>query len=470
MSAGARLSWPGARRLCIVGAGVLAGHAAFAASPDCPPRTFRWQEDCGELAHSDATLGWRRLRGIPLGREGSVWLTLGGEYRFRVETLEDPSFDLRGASYTARDHRWFAHADLHLAAGPRLFVQLSAAADDGRKPAARPFDHSAVDLAQVFVDLPLTTADKHFLLRLGRQELDLHGNRLVSTREAANLRRAFDAALATFASKRVSALGFAGRPVRNAAGAFDDRADEHERFAGASIEFLLQPGAATTDTLSVFYFDRTRPRAVFQDASGRERRHTLGARFVHGTATSDLALQAAYQRGAIANKRVRAHGLAGDLGWRPIDWRLKLRFGVSFGYASGDRTSGDDAVGTFDVIYPNLGYFTDAPLFYPGNTVDVQPNVTLALSTVLTVQTGCDFIHRVESTDAVYEPPGIPLVRGEGAGGDSAATLCFGKATWRPLANLEVIASYVHGQPEDVLRGAGGAATDYWLAQLALKL
>jgi hypothetical protein len=436
---------------------------------DCPPRTFRWQEDCGELARSDTALGLRRLRGIPLGREGSAWLTLGGEYRFRVETLEDPSFDLRGASYTARDHRWFAHADLHLAAGARLFVQLSAAADDGRKPAPRAFDQSALDLAQVFVDLPLTTADKHFLLRLGRQELDLHGNRLVSTREAANLRRAFDAALASFASGRVSALGFVGRPVRNAGGGFDDRADEQERFAGASIEVAWQQRSAT-DTFALFYFDRARPRAVFQDASGSERRYTLGARFVRGSATSDLALQAAYQRGDLANKHVRAHGFAGDLGWRPIDWRLKPRFGVTFGYASGDRTSGDDAVGTFDVIYPNLGYFTDAPLFYPGNTVDMQPNVTLALSTVLTVQTGCDFIHRVESTDAVYEPPGIPLVRGDGAGGHAAATLCFGKAIWRPLANLELIASYVHGQPEDVLRSAGGATTDYWLAQLALKL
>jgi Alginate export len=469
MSAGVRLSWRASRHLSIVCLGMLAGQVVRAAPLDCPPRAFRWQEDCSELALSDATHGWRRLRGIPLDQDHSAWLTLGGEYRFRIETLHDPSFGLRGASYTARDHRWFAHADLHLAAAPRVFVQLSAAADEGRKPAARSFDQSAVDVAQAFVDLPLAAADSRLLLRLGRQELDLHGNRLVSTREAANLRRAFDAALVTFATKRVSVLGFAGRPVRNAGGAFDDRADEHERFAGASIEFAVQP-EATTDRFSLFYFDRTRPRAVFQDASGRERRHTLGARFVRGSATSDLALQAAYQQGDLANKHVRAHGFAGDFGWRPIDWPLKLRFGVTFGYASGDRTSGDHAVGTFDVIYPNLGYFTDAPLFYPGNTVDMQPNVTLALSKVLTVQTGCDFIHRVESADAVYEPPGIPLVRGDGAEGHAAATLCFGKATWRPLANLELIASYVHGQPEDVLRGAGGAATDYWLAQLALKL
>jgi hypothetical protein len=459
LAAGASIAWLGSLASCSLQAAAL----------DCPPRPFRWQEDCAAIAQSDAALGWRRLRGIPLGREDSAWLTLGGEYRFRVETLEDPSFGLRGETYTARDHRWFAHADLHGTAGARLFVQLSAAADDGRKPAARPFDRSAVDLAQVFVDLPLTTGDNRLLLRLGRQELDLHGNRLVSTREAANLRRAFDMGLASFTRGHLSALGFVGRPVRNDAGAFDDQADDDERFGGASLD-LASPRANATDTFTLFYFDRTRPRAVFQDAIGRERRRTYGIRFTRASTTSDVALQAAYQNGDVASKRAEAWGLGGDVGWRPAGWALQPRFGASFGYASGDRAAGDDIVGTFDVIYPNLGYFTDAPVFYPGNTADVQPNVSVRLMTSLTLQTGCDFIYRLETTDAIYEPPGIPLVRGDGTGNHAAATLCFGKALWRPTPNVELTAAYVHARPESVLRVAGGKASDYALAQLAFRL
>jgi hypothetical protein len=449
--------------------GILAACPLSAAELDCPPRPFRWQEDCSAIARSDTALGWRRLRGIPLGREPSNWLTLGGEYRFRVETLDDPSFGLRGETYTARDHRWFAHVDLHSAAGPRLFVQLSAAADDGRKPAPRPFDQSAVDLAQAFADLPLTAGDNQLLLRLGRQELDLLGNRLVSTREAANLRRAFDLALATFARGNLRALGFFGRPVRNNEGAFDDRTDDDERFGGASLE-LASPGVSGTPAFTLFYFDRTRPRAVFQDAVGPERRRTYGVRFARTSAAWDVALQAAYQSGEVDTKRVRAHGFAGDVGWRPAGWAVQPRFGVSLGYASGDRAAGDDEVGTFDVIYPNLSFFTDAPVFYPGNTAYLQPNVSAQASTALTVQTGCDFIFRLESTDAIYEPPGIPLVRGDGTGEHAAATLCFGKAIWRPTPNVELAATYVRAEPESVLRDAGGEATDYWLAQLAFKL
>jgi hypothetical protein len=149
---------------------------------------------------------------------------------------------------------------------------------------------------------------------------------------------------------------------------------------------------------------------------------------------------------------------------------MQPRFGLSFGYASGDRTAEDDTVGTFDVIYPNLSYFTDAPVFYPGNTADLQPNVSAPVSKSLTLQSGCDFIYRLESTDAIYEPPGIPLVRGDGTGGHAVSTLCFGKASWRPTTRVELTASYVHAQPDNVLRGAGGSSTDYWLAQLALKL
>jgi Alginate export len=181
-------------------------------------------------------------------------------------------------------------------------------------------------------------------------------------------------------------------------------------------------------------------------------------------------LQAAYQNGQVGPKRVRAFGFAGDVGWRPAGWELQPRFGVSFGYASGDCTVGDDTVGTFDVIYPNLGYFTDAPVFYPGNTMDVQPNVSANPGAGVTLQAGCDFIRRLEPTDAVYEPPGIPLVRGDGTGEHAAATLCFGKAIWRPTPRLEVTAAYVRARPDKVLRSAGGTSTDYLLAQVDWKL
>jgi hypothetical protein len=94
----------------------------------------------------------------------------------------------------------------------RAFVQVAAATDAGRHPAERPFDRTRPDIAQAFVDIPLS---KGVVLRVGRQELDSGGNRLIAVREAANVRLAFDMAhlAASFARGQYSRLGLfdAGR-------------------------------------------------------------------------------------------------------------------------------------------------------------------------------------------------------------------------------------------------------------------
>jgi len=394
----------------------------------------------------------------------------GGEYRLRVESLDEPTFGLRDVeNYTAIGQRLFVHADLAGASGPRLFTQLSLAREHGREPRARPFDRSRIDIAQLFADWRLTSNAGVLLLRLGRQELDLYGNRLVSVREGANLRRAFDLAFASYVHEHVLISTFVGRPVRNREGVFDDEGDRHERFAGGSLAFSAAE-ADETKYLGLFYFDRDRELASYADASGHERRHTFGVRFASRGSRYDAALQAAYQFGEIDSQPIRAYAVAGDFGMRQGSWPLQPRLGVSFGSASGDRAIGDRRLGTFDVIYPNLGYFTDAPLIYPGNTRDVQPNVTAHLSAAATLQTGCDFIFRNERDDAIYDQPGIALVQRDQVDGARAATLCYVKARWQPARWIELTTSFVHGRADTVLRAAGARSADYWLAQVGLRM
>ena len=65
---------------------------------------FRWEEDCSKLRSESAPLSaLDRLRFIPLNRAGSVWLTLGAQYRFKTEYLDEPDYGLRSADqpYTA---------------------------------------------------------------------------------------------------------------------------------------------------------------------------------------------------------------------------------------------------------------------------------------------------------------------------------------------------------------------------------
>ena len=78
--------------------------------------------------------------------------------------------------------------------------------------------------------------DASTVLRVGRQELDSGGNRLISVREAGNLRLAFDMAHLESQFAGFDWVAFYGRPVLNQAGAFDDDGSRTERFFGGCVQ------------------------------------------------------------------------------------------------------------------------------------------------------------------------------------------------------------------------------------------
>ena len=386
-----------------------------------------------------------------------VSLVWGGEYRLKIESIDAPDFDLRPSdeSYTAVGHRGLFSADLHTGTSLRAFVQVGAAADSGRKPAERSFDRSRLDVTQAFFDVTLPHATT---LRIGRQVLDAGGNRLISTREAANLRLAFDMVHGETKLGTTSVTAFYGRPVFNERAAFDDRRNPAEKFMGA---WLLRPlGAAkSAPVVNVFFLSRDRVRATYQEGAASDHRRTIGARINATSPQWDYAAQAAYQYGSFGADAIRAYGFAGDVGWHP-QVRFTPRIGMSFGYASADRRR-DESLGTFDVIYPNLGYFTDAPVYYPGNTADLQPNIAVNVNRSWRLRTGCDVVMRISKNDAVYGPPGVPLIAGSGAGPSFVAALSYARAEWTAEPHVSVTLSFVHGSTGSLIRDAGGKDFNY---------
>jgi hypothetical protein len=448
--------------LKVVAGFIVCVHSGEAAD-SCAVRQFRWEEDCRSL-RGQTLSGLDQLRYIPL--TGSVWLTLGGEYRLRSESLDAPNFGIRASdkAFTDIGQRWLAHADLRTTSGVRAFMQLSAAADAGRKPAERPFDRSHADFAQAFVDLPLPVFNST-VLRVGRQELDAGGNRLIATRDAANLRLAFDMAHVETRIGGVSAVGFYGRPVLNRINSFDDRGNPGETFYGGWID---GPWPGTGSTLNLFFFARDRNVASYEQGTAADHRRTIGTRYSGKTSMWDFALQAAHQFGDFGTARIDASGVAGDVGWHPHVWG-QPRIALSFGAASGDGRPTDKTLGTFDVLYPNLGYFTDAPVYYPGNTADLQPNVSLSLAPRLSLRGGSDFVFRMSTRDAVYAPPGIPLIRGNGTGPSFVVAFGYMRAEWTINPHVQISISAVHGFTGSLVDRAGGRDFNYGALTLDLK-
>jgi hypothetical protein len=464
-----------AQRFCmfLIAYMLLAGQvSASEPQPEdaCAVKFYRWMEDCRDLAQRrDHLEGFDRLRYLPLNEAGDVWLTLGGEYRLKTEEQSAPSFGLRKTpNYTAVGQRFLAQADLRTEDRTRVFLQLSDATDYGRRPSERSFDRSTIDLAQGFVDLPLPLLPFSSWMRIGRQELDLGGNRLVSTREVANLRRAFNMVRIEFKADDTDVAMFDGRPVANFPGSFDDRSVSGEEFWGINIHTTLAPRIGAVG-LDLFYLGRRRPSAVFQDGVGRETRHTYGSRVSGAVDALDFDVQGSLQAGSFAdNEAIRAWGIVGDVGYSWIKERWEPRFGVSFRVASGDKSPVDGTLGTFDAIYPILSYFTDAPLFYPGNLWDLQPNVSVTPAAGVRFKAGVDMIYRLSKQDAVYEPPGVPLIRGTGQGPAFVSAISYGKLSWRANEHVDVVISYVHAYAGSLIRSAGGRDSDYSLAQMDL--
>jgi hypothetical protein len=396
----------------------------------------------------------------------AVSATWGAEYRARYESLDPLNYGIgpAGQSYAAFGERFLLQGELRAREPWRLFIQLSGATEHGRKPLERGFDRSALDVAQAFIDVPVVDGTT---LRVGRQEIDAFGNRLIATRDAANLRRTFDSLLLSTRSGKYLIDAWLGHPVANRAGAFDDRHDSHERFWGAIVHRDRVP---RLDGLSgeLFFFARDRDRAVYQQGSGSDQRRTFGMHVSGTFRHTDLALQLAHQFGSFAGARISANGVAADIGWRP-EQGGRWRFGLSAGYAQGDRSASDGSLQTFDPLYPNLGYFTDAPVLYPGNSADVQPNVTLSLPAQIRLRAGSDRIFRLSTHDAVYTPPGIPLIHGDGGGSHRIGTLNYVRADWSPSAHLQVSASWVTSDIGELVRGSGGGNFDYEMLSLTLR-
>ena len=432
-------------------------------SGSCEAHTFRYDDDCRGLASSVETLqGIDRLKYLPLDSDGKVWLTIGGEYRLKTEALDAPDFGVVSAdkAYVAVGERFLAHADVRTQTGWRLFLQFSAATDVGRRPVERSFDRSAPDIAQGFVEIPVEIPKGTAALRIGRQELDLGDTRLVSPREVANLRLAFDMASALVHLDDADVLGFWGRPVVNKSGAFDDSAPTTESFYGITIKTrpTIVGSPVEVDTLLL---GRNRAHASFFDATGPEQRRFAGVRIAGVRGAVDYSAAISYEFGHVGQSDISAYGISATGGYRFETARWKPRFGVDFGLASGDRNRRDGKINSFDPLYPNLGYFTDAPVDFPVNWIGIEPNISIEPQASISIKFGTDIHFRDSTADGIYASSGKVFVPGGLSDGSFADALAFAHMTWHATHRLQLDLGYVRGWVGKVVSTVHGHDLNY---------
>lgn len=418
---------------------------------------LRWEEDFSYLDGPRESYKPDFFDPIKNIRFADDWrLTLGGEFRFRLEAETNKGF---GATEPAQDsfilHRYMIHADLKYRDLFRVFAEGIAAFDEDRDLAPRGIDENRGDIHQLFVDVSPFGDSFPWTLRVGRQELLYGKERLVSPLGWANVRRRFDG-VKFFGRYESFDLDFWWvKPVlvqRDQR----DRFNEDFDFTGAYYTYKVIP----RHRLDVYLFsihDRGNPLNP-NGRRGDRTVFTLGSRFWGATAGFDYETELAGQWGTWAGDSVRAWNVSLGGGYTFADVGCRPRIGAGFDYATGDRSPVDGTVQTFDQLFPlGHGYFGYLDLIGRQNIIDAQVNIS-AWPVAQKIKTAAAYhvFWLAEPEDALYNAGGAAVRRdplgksGREVGHELDLTLL-----WKLDVHSSLLLGYSHFWDSDFIQNTG---------------
>lgn len=406
---------------------------------------------------------------IPFSRDGDTYLSLSGEARLRYDDFsKNPAFGL--SSLCADDYvftRVTLGADLHLGPHVRVFAQLGYTSVDGKRATLSPTDESSADWQQGFIELKTAVSENTDLVgRFGRQEVILGSQRLVALRDGPNLRQSFDGTRLVMKAPAYEVTAFALRPVQPERQDFDDASDRSQDFYGIYATFPIRKTGAFLDAYALRLF---RKDAIFAQGRANERRDSLGVRLWGTKARVDYNFEALYQSGAFGAKVIRAWTFASDTGYTATDLPWSPRIGLKADIASGDKDGRDNALNTFNALFPKGGYFTENGLIGPSNIVDLQPGVTFNPSPKLNIVLSAVILWRDTTADAIYRQPYLPIAGTAGTPGRYTGTQYYVSPSWQISNHLLLSGTYVHFAVGDAIKAVGGGDSDFASAWLTYR-
>jgi Alginate export len=423
-----------------------------------------WSAYCGRVDQPVLD----RLKCLPLPSEIGGHLSFGGEWRERFEAVDSPDFGIGTSSDEYILHRLLLHADLQFGHAVRVFAQLGYHDESGRDGGPAPTDRDAADLQQGFVDASLPLGDGRATLRAGRQEFTLGSSRLVAVRESPNVRRSFDGVRVTWQDGAAHADAFYLRPVAIERGAFDDEPDRDELLWGLQVagkSRLLRGGR-----FEAYYLGYHRNDASFASGTADERRHSLGLRLSGRRQAVDWNLELVGQVGDFGGDDIRAWTVASDTGYTFADVRFRPRLGLKADIASGDGDPQDGRLETFNALYPNPTYFSEASLITPANFVDLQPSLTLTFHPGASLLIGWNLLWKQRAADAFYTtPPPLTPLSGSAGGSTEIGQQVRLEPRWAITPRVELRAAFVHFDAGAAVRQAGGRDVDFGMLSAAFR-
>lgn len=433
----------------------------------------RFDEDWSVLKGADLSTTddfWDRLKFIPLTRDESVWLSLGGQVRERGEYFRHYLF---GASKPEDSDayllsRFRVSADLHVTPYFRMFAEgRSAFALDRDLVGGRTTAYvDEFDLMNGFADLMLPLGEQASVtLRGGRQELLFGSQRLVGAGDFTQVPRSFEGGAGIVRIADWTITPFWAQPVVVDKYKFNESSSDQKLFGA----FATGPLHLLPVNLDLYWLSADNAAGAFNRTFGREHRQTLGGRTWGkiGQTHLDFEVEGAAQFGTVGRGDIAASMFTTVLGYTLPVPSLSPRVYVEFDYASGDKRPGGD-VGTFNQLYPNahsfLGYID-----YIGRQNIVSPSAGLTVNPLhgLTLSLQPYVFWRASDRDAVYTKSGGVLRPGTGTTARYVGTEIDLLATYTLTRHLLGSAGYSHFFAGDFIRKTGPSRdSDFFYAAM----
>ena len=345
------------------------------------------------------------LKLIPITKNKSVYFTLGGEYRARLEHFTNQNWTDDDETYYSQ--RLSIHTSLQLGQFLRVFAELYHGFTSNGDQL---LDTDIIDLHQGFIEIKAIYQEHQKLVfRFGRQEIGYGVSRLIGIREGPNMRRSFDLGRLKFIQDKKQIEVFYGKEVSAEFNAFDNRSGLFDGDATNPEIWGIYSQAESIKNigkLELYYFGFKSKLARFSDVLGEEIRHTLGIRHfgnIHNKFTFNTEL--IYQFGDLGGSTIKAFNLETD--WKYIfslsKWKPTL--GIKFDWSSGDSQAGDSKIQTFNPMFVNPAVYSLAAVNTPANLTSFHPNFTFYPAKGVSINLDYALFYRTQKGDGLYAPP-----------------------------------------------------------------
>lgn len=347
-----------------------------------------------------------RLKRIPIN---DCWtFSTGGQYLARYMQEENSRLTNSDNDYTLMRTRLYG--DLLYRDRLRFFGEFIWADSFGEELSSLPIDVNRGDILNMFVEASLFEYLGHDVFaRVGRQELLLGSQRLVSTLDWANTRRTFDGVRILRQGEKWDFDLFYTKFVPVQANDFDT-ADNNRDFGGSWLTYRPEKG----HFVDLYYLYADNTDTVIQQGITRapSETHTVGSRYAGDRNGHLWDFESALQFGDQGNQDLFAGMVSIGMGRKLSRAPMNATAWICYDYASGGQSANGETSNTFNQLFPFGHYYlgwTDQ--VGRQNIHDVNAHLYFYPENWMTVWLQYHHFWLDDATDALYNAGGVAIRR-----------------------------------------------------------